>query len=686
LSIISSTSRLTPVAWALLSLISPGAGADDSTEDVGDPDYETVVRDYSVKPTDDPTGFGETIEVGDETGRMTSVSDVVSEAVGVQVRRMGGLGSYGSASIRGSTPGQVPVYLDGVLLNAGGAASVNLGDLSLDLIERVEVYRGATPAAFGSAGIGGVIALRTRAFDEPSSRLALTYGSWDTARLLAMRAASLGDARAMAVLSVSGSRGDFEYLNRNGTLLNDEDDRMEARRNNHHVAYASLLKLDGVAGGLRWTVANDLASSVRGVAGIESVPTSRASLRSLRDAISARGEVPLDPGLDLSLDVGYLALREDFDDGDDEIGLGSQRTLTATDAVGGGGTLGIELGEHNALTVRLETRYERLRQEDLVSGERFAPKRRARTAIVLGHAYSPAEGFRVSPVLRLEQHHGVFSGGTPAGVSITSDGGTFDDLYVQPALGFRYELAPGLTLRMNAGRYVRAPELGELFGDRGSVIGNPDLDPEVSLNADAGLVYLLRGAGPLDLARVEAALFGAKAKDLIAYVQNSQNTIRPQNVSRADISGVEASVRLAMWGRLSLHGNYTWLCAINRSDYPYYAGRRLPGRPAHEAYGRIELGDEIDGWAPGIWFDVDYAGRNYMDQANLEEDVLARLLLGLGTRLEWVPAGIGLTVEIRNLLDTTTTRDSAGRLRPLRDFEAFPLPGRTVLATLSWRT
>jgi hypothetical protein len=31
-------------------------------------------------------------------------------------------------------------------------------------------------------------------------------------------------------------------------------------------------------------------------------------------------------------------------------------------------------------------------------------------------------------------------------------------------------------------------------------------------------------------------------------------------------------------------------------------------------------------------------------------------------------------------------KDEEGRLRPVRDFEAFPLPGRTILATINWRT
>ena len=56
----------------------------------------------------------------------TTLADLLSSAVGVQVKRYGGLGSFSTVSIRGSTAEQVVVYLDGVPLNQaiGGGADV----------------------------------------------------------------------------------------------------------------------------------------------------------------------------------------------------------------------------------------------------------------------------------------------------------------------------------------------------------------------------------------------------------------------------------------------------------------------------------------------------------------------------------------------------------------------------------
>ena len=44
-----------------------------------------------------------------------------------------------------------------------------------------------------------------------------------------------------------------------------------------------------------------------------------------------------------------------------------------------------------------------------------------------------------------------------------------------------------------------------------------------------------------------------------------------------------------------------------------------------------------------------------------------------------------MTVEVKNLLDTISVINRDGFRLPLQDFEAFPMPGRTVMATVFWR-
>ncbi|HUT76819.1 MAG TPA: TonB-dependent receptor, partial [Polyangia bacterium] len=260
------------------------------------------------------------------------------------------------------------------------------------------------------------------------------------------------------------------------------------------------------------------------------------------------------------------------------------------------------------------------------------------------------------------------------------------ELFWSPALGARLEIAAGLFLRANGGRYLRAPDLAELYGDRGAVVGNPDLVPEVGWNADAGATWIRQGSSAgLTLLRLDAAWFGSWAEDLIAYVQNSQRTIRPENVDAARILGVETMLRLVLFDLVSLQGNYTYLNTINRSEKPYHDGRRLPGRPEHEAYARLGVERVFERWGGAVWIDADYAGNVYLDQANLKDDAVGRLLFGLGYRLERPREGLALTLEVKNIFDTISVEDARGNDRPVRDYEAYPLPGRTFLATIHYR-
>ena len=85
-------------------------------------------------------------------GRETSLPDVLAEATGVHVKRLGGLGAFSTLSLRGSSADQVEVYLDGILLNAAFGGGVDLSNLPLAHVGQIEVYRGA---GAGGNGLGG---------------------------------------------------------------------------------------------------------------------------------------------------------------------------------------------------------------------------------------------------------------------------------------------------------------------------------------------------------------------------------------------------------------------------------------------------------------------------------------------------------------------------------------------------
>jgi len=488
-------------------------------------ELETVViKAGRIGSTRDSSAFAESLKVKGEVDRVRSVSDVLSDAVGVQVRRLGGLGSYGAASIRGSTPNQVPVYLDGVLLNAGGFDSVNLGDLSLDSLAEIDIYRGQTPAGLGTAGIGGALVMKTRSFERPLLEIAASCGSWNSYRLYSLIARRFAFVKLLALLSLSSSRGDFFYLNRNGTLFDGGDDRIIRRQNNASRTLAGLLKLESEAGEWKLRLSDDFHGKLQGVAGIESRPTQEADLSTMRNLLDLRAARTLGDRLALELNASHLFLYQNFDDNygaHGELGLKRQHTITDTHALALGAQARLETGADHFSTAGLKLRWERLTSRDEVDKLQGSPKSRLRAGLSLGHVWNVADDFFVQPGLRLSYLHSSFGGGTLPGDMGKIAPVDADDFIWQASLGTRWEIGRGLTIRANAGRYVRFPDLTEMFGDRGATIGNPDLLPERGINADAGLGYLFTGQGPLSMLRAGAAWFGSWSDDLISYVQNS---------------------------------------------------------------------------------------------------------------------------------------------------------------------
>ena len=135
---------------------------------------EVLVTGPAVRETTAPTAFATVVDTRAAPTGVETLSDALAETVGVQVRRFGGLGDFTTVSVRGFSPRQVQVYLDGVPLSRADNETVDLSDLHLDAVERVEVYRGTTPLRFAQAGPGGVVNVVTR---RPSASRDASSGS-----------------------------------------------------------------------------------------------------------------------------------------------------------------------------------------------------------------------------------------------------------------------------------------------------------------------------------------------------------------------------------------------------------------------------------------------------------------------------------------------------------------------------
>ncbi|MEN8246141.1 MAG: TonB-dependent receptor plug domain-containing protein, partial [Thermodesulfobacteriota bacterium] len=178
-------------------------------------------------------------------GKMETVSDVVEREAGIQVRQTGGLGSFSSVSLRGSSSDQVMVFMDGILLNDAAGGGVDLSTISLGDVESIEIYKGSAPINYGTSSIGGVINIKTLRTEEGfDANASVGYGSFNTRNAKGYFNHKPGKFDYLVSADALASDNDYEILNNNGTPVNPDDDREEERNN----AQFDQLTLLGKAG------------------------------------------------------------------------------------------------------------------------------------------------------------------------------------------------------------------------------------------------------------------------------------------------------------------------------------------------------------------------------------------------------------------------------------------------------
>ncbi|MBI9068271.1 MAG: TonB-dependent receptor plug domain-containing protein [Salinivirgaceae bacterium] len=96
------------------------------------------------------------ITMNELQGTVSDVSDVLSKTSGVQIRSSGGEGSSARISVRGLIGKRIGFFIDGTPLS-DNSDFLDLNDIPIDLIDRVEIYKGIVPAKFGGSAVGGAV-------------------------------------------------------------------------------------------------------------------------------------------------------------------------------------------------------------------------------------------------------------------------------------------------------------------------------------------------------------------------------------------------------------------------------------------------------------------------------------------------------------------------------------------------
>lgn len=110
---------------------------------------------------------------------LSNLNTLVNRTSGIRIREEGGVGSDFNLSINGLSGNAVRYFVDGVPLSAMGSG-VSLNNLPVNMVERIEIYKGVVPAELGEDALGGAVNVITRRNRSKYIDVSVGAGSFHT--------------------------------------------------------------------------------------------------------------------------------------------------------------------------------------------------------------------------------------------------------------------------------------------------------------------------------------------------------------------------------------------------------------------------------------------------------------------------------------------------------------------------
>ncbi|MEM6840874.1 MAG: carboxypeptidase-like regulatory domain-containing protein [Bacteroidota bacterium] len=145
--------------------------------------------------------------------KTVDLGEVLAQTQGVSIQRSGGLGSDSRLSLNGLSGDKIRFFFDGIPLDFTGYA-VGIGNIPVNLVDRVEIYKGVVPITFGADALGGAVNMVSPSIIEGF------HGSWS------YQMGSFGTHRATL---------DLKYLEPNNGFFVGVDGFYDFSHNNYEV-------------------------------------------------------------------------------------------------------------------------------------------------------------------------------------------------------------------------------------------------------------------------------------------------------------------------------------------------------------------------------------------------------------------------------------------------------------------
>ncbi|RZK37955.1 MAG: TonB-dependent receptor, partial [Pedobacter sp.] len=570
---------------------------------------EIMVKSKSVKQKIEETPFSvNAIDLRKERDKGGDVSEILNRASGVKLRSDGNVGAPVQINLGGLQGKAVRLFKDGIPIELFGHG-YSLGTIPVNMLDRIEVYKGVMPISLASDALGGGVNLITRSQLDKFAELSYEAGDFNTHR--ATLNAHWSDQSKKWYL---GTNTSFNYSDNNYKVsvpVYDIQSSVTTYQNlpRFHDATQSFYTEAYVgvqnrrwANDLRVTlIASDFFKEIQHDAEMNKVYGTPTSNENNYTGILNYKKRLLNDRLNLNLLTSYSAFKTRFID-------------TATVRYGWNGEIigrnqrpgEINLGndqriDYHFLFSRLNLSYQLSEKHALDFSEVYHAQNRKGTD-PLG-AISAIEGIDVLSVPANYRKNNLGLGlrsiwledkiESMIGIkynSFNTKGYTTDNFgmgYRSSGAGSQLGYMGGL--RWNMGNYIfktsyeyanRLPDEYEVFGDARLVKENMDLKPEKSHNINLNVQY---NSGERNKAfSLAAGLFYRKVQDII-FLQLDIPFSRYINYERAEVKGFEIETTYTPSKLFDFGGNITYQdirrVEISETMFKNLEGSRIPNVP-----------------------------------------------------------------------------------------------------------
>jgi outer membrane cobalamin receptor len=450
--------------------------------------------------------------------------------------------------IRGLPPRHVPLFLNGVPINAASDGQFDPSLIPSENIAQINVIRGTSSVLYGPGALGGVVDIITKKGSSPATgALSGEYGS--------------GNSR-LARGSVSGAEGQFDgflsgsRFQANGYPVPDED-----LRNNSDKTRTNLFFNGGYTPNDQWSFGFNFGY----LKGEQGVPPSTVSAASSifasnpkferLDAIDGKsGEMDVRYAATNMLDFRFTGYFNQFDVEDNIYDnanynsmsnpkVKSQHVQNNDFVTGGQMQSNLDFGEAGLFTLGLIGKSENATSEgqirDVPAGGGNFNFRSVVTDDTV-QTFTAGLQYAVAPTARTRLVMGIA-----------------EDWFVQPGHETRdatqamasvtYRILDDLRLNTAISQDVRFPSTQELFDP---TQGNRNLEPEIGFNLQGGFNWTLPNRDNIDLTGFRNKVNGFIQNDKTTNVFGNNNVL---------LRGVEIAYRAVVFERLAFRAAYSYL-------------------------------------------------------------------------------------------------------------------------------